>query len=104
MSRNASTTNRPATKRILLLAILFAAGMLVPGALAQGGDGLSSWAVGGGGTYAGGDYSLAGTAGQAVATTWSGGDYTLIGGFWSGGAAAPGSDYAIFLPVIVRNH
>jgi hypothetical protein len=104
VSHDPSTTNRLATVRILLLAILFAAVVLVPGALAQGGDGLSSWTLGGGGTYAGGDYSLAGTAGQAEAATWSGGDYTLVGGFWSGGAATPGSDYAIFLPVVMRNH
>lgn len=37
---------------------------------------------GGGGTSAGGAYSVTGTIGQADAGTLSGGSYTLTGGFW----------------------
>ena len=38
----------------------------------------------GGGTSAGGNYTLSGTIGQPDAGTLSGGDYTLEGGFWPG--------------------
>lgn len=42
------------------------------------------WTIdGGGGTSAGGAYSVTGTIGQPDAGTMSGGPYTLVGGFWS---------------------
>jgi hypothetical protein len=37
---------------------------------------------GGGGTSAGGSYSVSGTIGQPDAGTLSGGNYELVGGFW----------------------
>jgi hypothetical protein len=84
---------------------LLAALVLVPVALAQGGYEITSWTVdGGGGTYSGGDYRLAGTIGQHDAAIWRGGDYTLAGGFWAGGAAGPGPGYEVFLPLVMRNH
>jgi hypothetical protein len=55
---------------------------------------------GGGGTSAGGDYTLSGTIGQsdATPTTLSGGDYTLQGGFWPGLAVAiPGEQPTLFI-------
>jgi hypothetical protein len=39
---------------------------------------------GGGGTSAGGEFSVSGTIGQADAGTLSGGGFKLEGGFWSG--------------------
>lgn len=39
---------------------------------------------GGGGTSAGGNYTLSGTIGQPDAGTLSGGSYSLQGGFWGG--------------------
>jgi hypothetical protein len=39
---------------------------------------------GGGGTSAGGQYTLSGTIGQPDAGTLTGGSFTLRGGFWSG--------------------
>jgi len=45
---------------------------------------------GGGGTSAGGSYSLSGTIGQHDAgVTLSGGAFTLAGGFWAGGGNQP---------------
>lgn len=38
---------------------------------------------GGGGTSAGGNYSVTGTIGQPATATMSGGTYSLTGGFWS---------------------
>jgi len=38
---------------------------------------------GGGGTSAGGNYSLSGTIGQPATATMSGGVYSVTGGFWS---------------------
>src|SRR6266446_4819488 len=42
---------------------------------------------GGGGTSAGGPYSLSGTIGQPDAGTLSGGNFVLDGGFWGGAFA-----------------
>jgi hypothetical protein len=39
---------------------------------------------GGGGTSAGGSFTLSGTIGQPDVATMSGGSFTLVGGFWSG--------------------
>ncbi len=47
---------------------------------------------GGGGTSAGGVYSLTGTIGQPEAGPWlSGGDFTVWGGFWPGILEVPSS-------------
>jgi hypothetical protein len=94
--------NRPMVRAVILV-LLIAAVVLVPGALAQGGYDLSWWTADGGGTQAGGGYSLASTTGQHEALTWSGGGYTLAGGFWAGGPAV-GGDNLIFLPLVVRDH
>ncbi len=45
---------------------------------------LDWWTVdGGGGTSAGGVYSVSGAVGQPDAGVMSGGEFTLVGGFWS---------------------
>jgi hypothetical protein len=57
------------------------------------------WTVdGGGGTSAGGGYTLTGTIGQPDAGVMTGGGYSLTGGFW-------GLDmlHYIYLPLILRN-
>lgn len=46
---------------------------------------------GGGGSSSGGDYALAGTAGEAGAGVMNGGGYTLAGGFW-------GAAFEVVLP------
>jgi hypothetical protein len=89
--------------RVVILVTLFAAVVLVPGALAQGGYELSWWTVDGGGTQAGEGYGLASTTGQHEALTWSGDGYTLAGGFWVGGPTI-GGEYLLFLPLVVRDH
>lgn len=54
---------------------------------------------GGGGTSAGGNYSLSGTIGQPDAGIMSGGNYTLTGGFWSIQAAnTPGLPRLLITP------
>ena len=62
---------------------------------------LSWWTVdGSGGASSGGDYSLAGTAGQAeVGALMRGGAYELAGGFWGVGRQA---GYGVYLPVVLR--
>ena len=88
---------------ILLLAALIALPGLAATQAGPAADGydLSWWTVDGGGATAagGGDYALAGTAGQPDAAVWRGGDYTLAGGFWG----ATRADYRIYLPVLMRN-
>ena len=67
-------------------------GFLLPGiALAcSGADYTIDWwsTDGGGGTSAGGNYSVSGTIGQPDAGTLSGGNFTLQGGFWATPATA----------------
>ena len=55
-------------------------------AWAEDGDYELSWSTidGGGGTSAGGTYSLSGTIGQPDAAWSASGDYELLGGFWPG--------------------
>lgn len=62
---------------------------------------ISWWTVdGGGGTSSsGGDYALGGTIGQPDAGASSSGDYVLSSGFW-----AWWGEYALFLPLILRNY
>jgi hypothetical protein len=57
---------------------------------------------GGGGTSAGGVYSLSGSIGQPDAGTMSGGNYTLDGGFW--GVAAVQTPGAPLLSVVRSNN
>jgi len=60
---------------------------------------LDWWTVdGGGGVSSGGDYTMAGTIGQADAGMLGGGNYALQGGFW--GFASTGG--TIYLPMIHR--
>lgn len=93
-------------RKALSLLLASAVALLLTGAvLAQSGGGydLTWWTVDGGGvSVSGGDYRVAGTAGQFdAAPPLSGGDYTLYGGFWSGGG--PGSDgHSIYLPLVLR--
>jgi hypothetical protein len=86
-----------------ILAILLLA-LLAGGEAAQAQEGydLSWWTVdGGGATFStGGDYTLGGTAAQHDAGELSGGKYTLSGGFWAGGALAPGGYRIMYLPQI----
>ena len=82
---------------VLLLGLLLVAGA----ALAQSGDGYDlSWNTfdGGGGTSAGGDYIVSGTAGQPDAGALTGGEYTLIGGFWGGASTR----YELLIPAVLR--
>jgi hypothetical protein len=88
-------------RRTAILLALAALLLLASAAVAQSGSGydLSWWTVdGGGGTLAGGDYTLGGTAGQPDAAMWTGGDYALAGGFWGGVAV----DYHVYLPLVLR--
>ena len=84
---------------ILLALVVFL--LLTSVALADPGDDydLSWWTVdGGGGALSGGEYTLAGTAGQPDAAVWQGGEYTLVGGFWGGA----GAEYSIYLPMTLK--
>ena len=80
--------------------------LIVGGAMAQSPTqdyDLSWWTVdGGGGTLAGGEYSLGGTAGQSDAGVLEGGCYTLAGGFWRGGVLVS-QPHRIYLPLLLRN-
>ena len=62
---------------------------------------LSWWTVdGGGATFLENDgYTLGRTIGQPDAAVWDGSGYSLIGGFWGGALV----EYAIYLPVVLRN-
>jgi acyl dehydratase len=76
-------------------------------ALAQSGPLEIPWyTIDGGGTTAssGGDFVLAGTAGQADAGISSGGIYTVQGGFWGVRFTVPlpPGDYQVYLPLIRR--
>ena len=69
-------------KRSIMICIL----TMLTGVLAYGDYSVSWYTIdGGGGTSAGGVYSVTGSLGQADAIgASSGGDYTLSGGFWPG--------------------
>jgi len=71
--------------------------------VARSGYDLSWWTVDGGGqTFSvGGNYSLAGTIGQADAGQLTGEGYRLGGGFAIGGA---GGVYRVYLPVVLRGY
>jgi len=97
------------TSRIIVLVALALVALalvaLAPAVRAQsGGPYTLSWSTvdGGGGTSTGGPYALAGTIAQPDAGLLTGGNYTLGGGFWVGGAAAPG--HSVYLPLVLRNY
>ncbi len=77
---------------------------LAAAALAQSGGPYDlTWNTfdGGGGSGAGGHFTLSGAAGQPDAGPMSGGVYTLDGGFWPGARYA--AVYRIYLPLVLRN-
>lgn len=84
---------------ILLLVTLILTGLAISAASAfiQAGDYSVSWYTfdGGGGTSAGGGYTLMGTIGQPDAGSHSGSGYDLTGGFWAWVAR-----YLGYLPLI----
>ena len=88
---------------LILLGLLVLAGARAVGAAPSAFD-LSWWTVdGGGGSLAGGSYSLSGTIGQPDAGALAGGAYTLSGGFWSAlPSAPPPAGWKLMLPVVVR--
>jgi hypothetical protein len=65
---------------------------------------LSWWTVdGGGGVRSGGDYALAGTAGQPDAhVALSGGGYALFSGFWAGGSGGIQPPAQRYLPLVLK--
>jgi hypothetical protein len=66
----------------------------------QVGYDLSWYTIDGGGAIStGGSYALGGSIGQPAVGVLSGGTYTLSGGFWSG----TGSNYRIYLPMVLKN-
>jgi hypothetical protein len=67
---------------------------LLPGAAPAGAQlSLSRWTLDtGGGTVAGGAFTLTGTIGQPDAAVHAGGSFTLQGGFWFGGMSVSGVD------------
>ena len=74
-------------------------------AYTQDGYAISWWSVQGGSntTSQGGEYRLAGSAGQAEAGLLAGGSYTLAGGFWAGAGGSAGSGVIrLHLPMIVQ--
>ncbi len=75
---------KPVIKQLVFSILLLA----VPFCYAQsGGDYALIWSTidGGGGTSAGGSYTLTGTIGQPDAGAMSGHTFELLGGFWTGG-------------------
>lgn len=66
---------------------------------------LSWWTVdGGGGSSAGSNYTLDGTAGQPdPGSILRGGDYSLEGGFWGGGISGV-TMFNIYLPLTMRGY
>lgn len=92
------------TGRIMILAALALLALASTARAQSGGPYTLSWFTvdGGGGTSTGGAYTLAGTIGQPDAGLLTGGNYALSGGFWVGGAAAPGQ--SVYLPLVLRNN
>jgi len=67
-----------------LCTVSVAAGLLIPATLSAQNYSIDWYTIGGGGgTSAGGPYSVTGTIGQADTGTMSGGPYSIVGGFWS---------------------
>ena len=87
-------------QQLRLIAILFIGMALSMTTHAQTGDNFTlTWSTldGGGGTSAGGAYSMSGTVGQPDAGLASGGLFTLEGGFWPGTVPEPGPRLRITL-------
>ena len=81
-------TNKKVLVLTALTVLILSAIIISSGALAQSGGDFEitkSTIDGGGGTSAGGDFSLTGTIGQADANPQksSGGEFSLAGGFWA---------------------
>lgn len=93
-----------AARGLVGLALLL---LLASISVAQSGGGYDmSWNTvdGGGATHnTGGDYTLAGTAGQPDAGVLAAGEYTLGGGFWRGGALPAVEEHDVYLPLILRD-
>jgi hypothetical protein len=102
--KDAGMVERKFVQSILL--VFFIALFTAGGTLAQPIDRyeISWWTVDGGGETLsrGGEYALAGTAGQPDADLLTGGGYKLAGGFWGGAAITV--DYKVYLPLVLRNH
>jgi len=64
---------------------------------------LGSIVAGGGGTGGNGQYSLSGTAGQAVTGAQTDGHFTLLGGFWSFVASNQASPPVLLNPILWTN-
>ena len=92
-------------RAVILLALLALLGASAVPAYSDAGYAISWCSVQGGSPTSsqGGEYRLAGAAGQAEAGLLMGGDYTLAGGFWAGagGSVEPGIT-RVHLPMIVR--
>jgi hypothetical protein len=91
----------PKNHLVLLLAALV---LLLHIAPAQGQAGNQYTLIAGvissdGGTQSGGQYSVAGVAGQAVSVTATGDHYTITGDFWT---PPPPPDSKIYLPLVNR--
>lgn len=87
----------------IVLVVLFTLALLlaVTAAYAQGILALPRWTIdSGGGSSAGGAFTLSGAIGQPDAAFSQGGSFTLSGGFWTGGAILT---YHTFLPITVKN-
>jgi len=75
---------------LLSVALQSISSISTPSIMAQSGNQkiINFVAAGGGGTSAGGNTGVAGTAGQPVAGVSTSGQFTVLGGFWSGAATA----------------
>lgn len=83
----------------VLLSILLLARLPATIRAQTGGYRLGRWAVdGGGGIWAGEQYTVHGTIGQPEADRLSAGEYVLRGGVWGGLEAA----YPVYLPLMPR--
>jgi hypothetical protein len=87
---------------LAVAALVLAGSLPIAHAQRDAGYTLDWWTVDGGGQTEpdGIGYTLSASIGQPDADVWSGGSYTLSGGFWGG----EGAQYAVYLPVVLRNH
>lgn len=103
--------NHKRTIVVLTLAALL--GTVAVGAvLAQTSDNYNlEWHIlaGGGGLASSGNYTVQGTAGQALsgASQPSSDNYQVGGGYWGGGGGfeeLPNFDYTLYLPLLLKNN